>query len=143
MIPSMWVSLLIHYLLIQMTSSRSPTSVGSIGSVHLTSTALQALWMYIRQYSFLLHWIIITLSTVCSHPFNTGATVPYSLCGCSVGSDCGLFAIAFATALCGGLDPHIQNFEQSKMREHLRECFDVHRLQRFPWSCRRRRLGRQ
>ena len=61
----------------------------------------------------------------------------------SGGSDCGLFAIAFATALCGGLDPHIQNFEQSKMREHLKECFVAHRLHCFPESRRRRRLGRQ
>ena len=59
----------------------------------------------------------------------------------SIGSDCGLFAIANATALCGGLDPHLQNFEQSKMREHLKKCFLRNRLECFPES-RRRRLGR-
>ena len=44
-------------------------------------------------------------------------------------SECGLFAIANATALCGGLDPHLQNFEQSKMREHLTKCFLKNRLE--------------
>ena len=57
----------------------------------------------------------------------------------SGGSDCGLFAIANATALCGGLDPHLQNFEQSKMREHLKKCFLENRLEFFPES--QRRLG--
>ena len=60
----------------------------------------------------------------------------------SGGSACGLFAIANATALCGGLDPHLQNFEQSKMREHLKKCFLENRLECFPESRRRRRLGR-
>ena len=49
----------------------------------------------------------------------------------SGGSPCGLFAIANATALCGGLDPHLQNFEQSKMREHLKKCFLRNRLECF------------
>ena len=55
-------------------------------------------------------------------------------------SDCGLFAIANATAFCGGLDPHLQNFEQSKMREHLKKCILRNRLECFPES-RRRKLG--
>ena len=56
-------------------------------------------------------------------------------------SDCGLFAIANSTTLCGGLDPHLQNFEQSKMREHLKKCLFINRLECFPESRRRRRLG--
>ena len=60
----------------------------------------------------------------------------------SGGSNCGLFAIAFATTLCGGLDPHLLNFEQSKMRDHLKECFVANKLVNFPES-RRQRLGRQ
>ena len=30
-------------------------------------------------------------------------------------SDCGLFAIAFATSLCSGLDPHTLKYDQSIM----------------------------
>ena len=61
----------------------------------------------------------------------------------SGGSDCGLFATAFATALCNGQDPHLLSFEQSEMREHLKECFVTNKLVNFPESRRRRRLGRQ
>ena len=57
------------------------------------------------------------------------------------GSDCGLFAICFVTALCGGQDPHLQTFEQTKMREHLKQCFVLNRLECYPESRRRRRLG--
>ena len=35
-----------------------------------------------------------------------------------------------------------ENFEQSKMREHLKKCFLRNRLECFPESRRRRRLGR-
>ena len=34
-------------------------------------------------------------------------------------SDCSLFAVAFATTLCYGNNPHDINYEQSKMRQHL------------------------
>ena len=56
----------------------------------------------------------------------------------SGGSDCGLFANANATALFGGLDPYLQNFEQSKMREHLKKCLFRNKLEWFPKSGRRR-----
>ena len=39
------------------------------------------------------------------------------------GSDCGLFAIANATALCYGKDSGTLAFDQKIMREHLRKCF--------------------
>ena len=42
----------------------------------------------------------------------------------SVGFDCGLFAIAFATALCNGVDPHGLSLDQGAMREHLVGCFE-------------------
>ena len=82
---------------------------------------------------------------MCSHSANTGATVPlFALWMFSVRVEsqtaCGLFVIANATALCGGLDLHLQNFEQSKMREHFKKCFLRHRLECFPESRRRRRL---
>ena len=35
------------------------------------------------------------------------------------GSDCGLFTITFAVALCSGLDPLRCSFKQAQMRSHL------------------------
>lgn len=58
-----------------------------------------------------------------------------------VGScDCGLFAVAMAYDLCSGIDPHLRNYDQSRMREHLRLCFEQCELESFPeassWSPR-------
>lgn len=41
------------------------------------------------------------------------------------GSDCGLFAIAFAVALCFGLNPAKLIFNQEKMREHFVQCLTL------------------
>ena len=50
-----------------------------------------------------------------------------------VGSkDCGLFALAYATDLCGGVDPSTHTYYQSKMRNHLKECF--FKMQDIPFS---------
>ena len=38
------------------------------------------------------------------------------------GSDCGLFALTFATALCSGLDPFAYSYKQTQMRSHLLKC---------------------
>ena len=38
------------------------------------------------------------------------------------GSDCGLFAIANAAAVCNGKDPGTLVYNQKQMREHLRKC---------------------
>ena len=48
------------------------------------------------------------------------------------GNDCGLFAIAAATALCNGVDPASVIVEQSKMRTHLIKTFKDLHLQLFP-----------
>ena len=62
---------------------------------------------------------------------------------CQVGgSDCGLFAIAFATALCFGLDPHTCSFAQAEMRNHLTACFESQCMSTFPASDRGRRFAR-
>ena len=37
-------------------------------------------------------------------------------------SDCGLFSIAFATALTFGQDPAMTYFDQEKMRQHVINC---------------------
>ena len=57
------------------------------------------------------------------------------------GSDCGLFAIAFATALCSGLDPFACSYKQSQMRSHLLTCFESQLMFTFPPPDRPRRLA--
>ncbi len=39
-------------------------------------------------------------------------------------SDCGAFAIAFAFALCSGLDPHMASLNQAELCQHLLSCFE-------------------
>ena len=46
--------------------------------------------------------------------------------------DCGLFAIAFATAIAFGLQPSKQNLDQSAMRMHLVHCFNQKQMSPFP-----------
>ena len=48
------------------------------------------------------------------------------------GVDCGVFAIAFATALAFGDDPTRKRFNVKKMRRHLRDCLKVKRMSPFP-----------
>ena len=49
-------------------------------------------------------------------------------------SDCGLFAIAFAVALCFGLNPSKLIFEQGEMRDHLLNCLKENEFTNFPFS---------
>ena len=53
-------------------------------------------------------------------------------------SDCGLFAIAFATALVFGEQPGHFSFDQKKMRSHLMHCFEQQQMSMFPIRKRRR-----
>ena len=48
------------------------------------------------------------------------------------GSTCGLFAIAFATAICNGMDPVFLSFEEAEMRSHLLSCLQRKLLTPFP-----------
>ena len=48
------------------------------------------------------------------------------------GCDCGLFAIAFATALANGIQPGVCTFKQDAMRKHLYECQNNGKLTMFP-----------
>ena len=48
------------------------------------------------------------------------------------GKDCGIFAIAIATAIASGLNPSRQNFKQEAMRGHLVDCFNKEVLIPFP-----------
>ena len=46
-------------------------------------------------------------------------------------NDCGLFAIAFATALCFGEDPTTLGFTQTTMRHHLFSCIQAGKMTQF------------
>ena len=48
------------------------------------------------------------------------------------GSDCGLFAIANAAAVCNGKDPGTLVYNKKQMREHLRKCLSGRTLTEFP-----------
>ena len=54
------------------------------------------------------------------------------------GSDCGLFAIAFATELIHGFDPALCHFDTAVMRQHLMKCLENGHLSRFPCTKTRR-----
>lgn len=46
--------------------------------------------------------------------------------------DCGLFSIAFATAIAFGQNPTKQKFQQQSMRAHLVNCFESKKMTPFP-----------
>ena len=48
------------------------------------------------------------------------------------GSDCGVFAVAFATCLVFGVDPTFINFDAQGMRSHLATCLRYGRISLFP-----------
>lgn len=56
--------------------------------------------------------------------------------------DCGLFAVAFAVSLCMRHDPHMQSYDQSQMRTHLKNCISKNLMTSFPPASKPRRLGR-
>ena len=47
-------------------------------------------------------------------------------------SDCGAFAIAFATSICFSEDPHLVMYEQCSLRSHLRNCLEKGKMEKFP-----------
>ena len=58
-------------------------------------------------------------------------------------SDCGVFAIAFANALCRGCDPHTISIDHNVSRGHLLACFLNKALSMFPQSRKPRRIARR
>ena len=48
------------------------------------------------------------------------------------GHDCGLYAIANATALAFGRDPSKEQYIPSKLREHLIQCLEDKEMRPFP-----------
>lgn len=53
------------------------------------------------------------------------------------GSDCGLFAIAFATTLCFGCDPVDWKYDQPLLREHYIKCLESLKMTPFPTTDKR------
>ena len=47
-------------------------------------------------------------------------------------NDCGVFAIAFVTAICCGFDPSDLYFQQDAMRAHLFKCLQDQYITPFP-----------
>jgi Ulp1 family protease len=47
-------------------------------------------------------------------------------------TDCGLYAIATATALAYQIDPETQLYVQGEMRTHLIQCFNSGKIEPFP-----------
>ena len=60
----------------------------------------------------------------------------------SGGYDCGLFAIAFATAIVLGNEPGKFFFDQSVMRRHLKNCLESENMSLFPVKRTRRGEGK-
>jgi len=48
------------------------------------------------------------------------------------GSDCGVFAIAFAAAAAQGINPSKLKLKQENMRAHLVQCFNEKNFTHFP-----------
>ncbi len=48
------------------------------------------------------------------------------------GSDCGVFAVAFATCLVFGADPTFRNFDAQGLTRHLATCLRNGRISLFP-----------
>ena len=48
------------------------------------------------------------------------------------GGDCGLFALATATAICNGMDPGALHYQQRQMRDHLKKSLELKVLLPFP-----------
>ena len=57
------------------------------------------------------------------------------------GFDCGVFAIAYATALCLGESPGKYSFHQAQMRSHLKQCLQNEHFTMFPTIKERRHTG--
>ena len=50
----------------------------------------------------------------------------------SNGSDCGVFAAAFATSLVYGVPPQLLQFDVPKLRNHLCACLKAGKMEMFP-----------
>ena len=53
-------------------------------------------------------------------------------------NSCGLFAIAFATSFCLGINPSSVVYDQTKLRSHLKQCLLDKNMFAFPTICARK-----
>lgn len=53
-------------------------------------------------------------------------------------NSCGLFAIAFATSFCFGINPSLVVYDQTKLRLHLKQCLLEKNMSTFPTICARK-----
>ena len=58
------------------------------------------------------------------------------------GVSCGVFAIAFATAIAHGIDPTDVEFEPFSMRNHLIKCLNAKKMELFPTTPKRVRKSK-
>lgn len=77
-------------------------------------------------------------SIVCS-PYSTLVLQFPNVSLQSGSSDCGLYAIAYATCLALGEDPTNYHFDQRCMRDHLVQCLESKKMKTFPILRERRR----
>jgi hypothetical protein len=70
---------------------------------------------------------------LCGH-FNLSVEIPYYTQQQKGGTDCGVFAIAFAVLFALGDDVSTVQFDQPRMRQHLVKCFQQEKMIRFPQS---------
>lgn len=68
---------------------------------------------------------------LCGH-FNLSVEIPYYTQQQKGGTDCGVFAIAFAVLFALGDDVSTVQFDQPRMRQHLVKCFQQEKMIRFP-----------
>ena len=54
------------------------------------------------------------------------------------GSDCGLYALAFATSLCEGENPSRISYIQHELRDHLFDCLESGVISTFPQRRRKK-----
>ena len=82
----------------------------------------------------------VTIEHACRMILHTGpeATFVYEKVQKQLGSsDCGLFALAFATDLCHGLDPAKQSYNQEMMCRHFVSCLEKGKMTPFPNTAKR------
>ena len=81
----------------------------------------------------------VAIDHSCRMLLYTGSTVTFSnerVQKQTNSNDCGLFALAFATDLCHGLDPTVQSYDQDNMCKHYINCLDSYNMVPFPRTSR-------
>ena len=78
-----------------------------------------------------------TINVIASMVFHPGPELKVRLMNVAkqaTSGDCGVLAIAYAYAICSGLDPCLVNYDQKSIRRHLMQCLEVCCFSAFPAS---------